>query len=118
MGYFNNNTRDNNVFLCNIPVKKMMIQPLSHKAPHRLALLTYIYTIYGIYTKTYIREYAHKHTQTCPISQCNHIPFVTWFLNDLKLDFMHAFILIQSLVFFHFDRKNSENNQDLPPFSN
>lgn len=41
--------------------------------------------------KTYIREYVHKHKQAiCPISQCNHIYFVTWLLNDLKLDFMHA----------------------------
>lgn len=33
-------------------------------------------------------------------SQRNHIHFVTWLVNDLKLDFMHAFILIRSLVFF------------------
>lgn len=38
MGYFNNNNRDNNEFLCNIPVKKKkkmieMIQTLSGKGP-------------------------------------------------------------------------------------
>lgn len=56
----------------------------------------------------------HAHRQLSGgLSRCNRIHFVTRLVNDLKLDFMHAFILIYSLLFFHFGRKNSENNQDL-----
>lgn len=39
------------------------------------------------------------------LSRCNRIHFVTWLVNDLKLDFMHAFILIHSLLFFILARK-------------
>lgn len=50
-------------------------------------------------------------------SQRNHIHFVTWLVNDLKLDFMHAFILIRSLVFFILAEKLWEQSR-ITPFSN
>lgn len=46
---------------------------------------------------------AHKHTDSLlsgGLSRCNRIHFVTRLVNDSKLDFMHAFILIHPLTFF------------------
>lgn len=65
MGYFNNNTGDNNVFLCNIPVKKInkkktMIQPLSHEAStgSLLALFShaYVWNVHVHQTRVYVRR--------------------------------------------------------------
>lgn len=129
MGYFNNNTGDNNVFLCNIPVKIDDTASFYVKARHGLTCSPPTHICMGCthahkHTRTHVHAHmrtntththtlnssqrvhevcTHKHTDILlsgGLSRCNHIHFVTRLVNDLKLDFMHAFILIHSLVFF------------------
>lgn len=107
MGYFSNNAADNNLAPCNIHQKNddtySFVSMLRHapSSTHTTHTRRHART----HTHTHRERERYTHTQALRLllsgglSQRNHSHFVTRFVNDLKLDFMHAFILIHSHFF-------------------